>query len=325
MSRSGLSVLVTGANGFVGSHLTEALLARGHHVRCMVRRTSDLAHIGHLPVEWVNGDVCDADCLHQACQGIDIVCHCAALTRAVEYEESDVGKDILRKLLENARIAREERIPICQDTGLAILFVELGHGAMVTGDLYQALEEGVRKGYEEGFLRKSVCDPFTRKNTGDNTPMIVHLDLVSGDQLKIWVVPKGGGSENMSRLFMLTPSRGRQGIIDSVVQAVDEAASNPCPPVIVGVGIGGTAEKAMALAKKSLLRKVGEPNTDPEVAELEKELLKRINSLGIGPQGFGGRTTALAVNIEVFPAHIASMPLAVNMQCHAARHKEAII
>jgi fumarate hydratase subunit alpha len=195
------------------------------------------------------------------------------------------------------------------------------------GDLYSAVNEGVRRGYGEGYLRKSmVRQPFSaRNNTGDNSPAVIHADIVPGDRLKIIVAPKGGGSENMSKLHMLTPAAGRQGIIDAVVRTVDEAGSNPCPPVIVGVGIGGTAEKAMKLARKALLRKTGEPSADPEVAELEKELLERINSLGIGPQGLGGRITALAVHIDVYPAHIASLPLAINMQCHAARHKEAIL
>jgi len=251
-----------------------------------------------------------------------------ALKRARDTEESPVSQQTLDRILDNAKLAGEEQLAICQDCGTAVVFLEIGQDVHIGGgDLYEAVNEGVRQGYEKGYLRKSMAgQPFSKRiNTKDNTPAIIHTDIVPGDKLKIIVAPKGGGSENMSRLFMLTPSRGRQGIIDSVVQAVDEAGSNPCPPVIVGVGIGGTAEKAMALAKKSLLRKVGEPNTDPEVAELEQELLKRVNSLGIGPQGFGGRNTALAVNVEVFPAHIASLPLAVNIQCHAARHKEATI
>lgn len=251
-----------------------------------------------------------------------------ALKLARDTDESPVAQQTLDQILENAKLAGEEQLAICQDCGTAVVYLEVGQDVHITGgDLYEMVNEGVRQGYEQGYLRKSMAgQPFSKRvNTKDNTPAVIHTDIVPGDKLKIVVAPKGGGSENMSRLFMLTPSRGRRGIIDSVVQAVDEAGSNPCPPVIVGVGIGGTAEKAMALAKKSLMRKVGEPNTDPEVAELEKELLKRINSLGIGPQGFGGRTTALAVNIEVFPAHIASMPLAINLQCHAARHKEAII
>ena len=249
-----------------------------------------------------------------------------ALARGAEAEESESGREIFRQLLENARIAREELIPMCQDCGLVVVFVELGQDVhLVGGSLAEAIQEGVRQGYGEGYLRKSLCHPLTRANTGDNTPAVIHTEIVPGDHLRLIVVPKGGGSENMSRLVMLTPAAGRQGIIDAVVKAVDEAGSNPCPPIIVGVGIGGTAERTMELAKKALLRKVGEPSPDAEVAELEKELLKRINALGIGPQGFGGRITALAVHVETFPAHIASMPLAINMQCHAARHKEAIL
>ena len=245
-----------------------------------------------------------------------------------QSEESPLGQQTLDQILDNAKLAQEEEMAICQDCGVAVVYLEVGQDVHVTGgDLYEAVEEGVRQGYEQGYLRKSMVNqPFSaRVNTRDNTPAVIHTDIVPGDKLKIIVMPKGGGSENMSRLFMLTPARGRQGIIDSVVQAVDEAGSNPCPPVIVGVGIGGTAEKAMSLAKKALLREIGKNNPDPEVAEVEKELLQRINALGIGPQGFGGRTTALGVHVEVFPAHIASMPMAVNLQCHAARHKEAVL
>jgi fumarate hydratase subunit alpha len=251
-----------------------------------------------------------------------------ALQKARQTEESPLGQHTLDQILDNARLAKEEEMAICQDCGVAVVYLEIGQDVHVTGgDLYEAANEGVRQGYDKGYLRKSmVKQPFSaRVNTKDNTPAVIHTAIVPGDKLKITVMPKGGGSENMSRLFMLTPSQGRQGVIDSVVQAVDEAGSNPCPPVVVGVGIGGTAEKAMAIAKKSLLRPVGEANPDPEVAELEKELLQRINALGIGPQGLGGRTTALSVHIEAFPSHIASLPLAVNLQCHAARHKEAIL
>lgn len=255
--------------------------------------------------------------------GDDVV---QALESALEYEESNVGKDILKKLLENASIAREEGIPMCQDTGVAVLFVELGQGVSVKeGSLYQALEEGIRRGYKEGFLRKSVCHPFTRENTGDNTPIIVHLDLVSGDKLKIWVVPKGGGSENMSRLFMLLPSAGWAGVKEKIVQTVVEAGPNPCPPTIVGVGIGGNFEQSAILAKKSLLRVLGTPNPDPELDEIEQELLTEINKTGVGPQGLGGRVTSLAVHILMMPCHIASLPLAVNIQCHASRHVEVVL
>lgn len=252
----------------------------------------------------------------------------SALRQGRKNEESLLGRQTLDQILANAKLAQEEKLAICQDCGVAVVYLEVGQEVHVTGgDLYEAVNEGVRQGYEQGYLRQSMArQPFSaRVNTADNTPAVIHTEIVPGDKLRIIVMPKGGGAENMSRLFMLTPAQGRQGIIDSVIQTVDEAGSNPCPPVIVGVGIGGTAEKAMSLAKKVLLRRVGESNPDPEVAELEKELLKRINSLGIGPEGFGGRTTALAVHVEVFPAHIASLPLGINMQCYAARHKEVIL
>lgn len=251
-----------------------------------------------------------------------------AINRAFQSEESPVAKEILKQIIENAAIASKEQIPLCQDCGVAVIFLELGQDAhVVGGDLDTAINEGVKQAYNEGYLRKSMVNkPFSsRINTKDNTPAVIYTDIVPGDKLKITVVPKGGGAENMSRLGMLKPAAGRQGIVDLVVKSVDEAGANPCPPVIVGVGIGGTAEKALLLAKKALLRKVGEPNPDPEVAELEKELLEKINALGIGPMGYGGRTTALAVHVEVFPAHLASMPVAVNLNCHSSRHKEAII
>ncbi len=251
-----------------------------------------------------------------------------ALKRARDKEESPLGRQVLDQILENASIAKGEKIPICQDCGTAVVFLKLGQDVHITGgDLYTAVEEGVRQGYSEGYLRKSiVSQPFSaRANTKDNTPAVIHLEMVRGDRLKITVMPKGGGSENMSRLGMLTPAKGRQGVIDFVVRSVLEAGSNPCPPVIVGVGIGGTADKATILAKKALLRKIGEPHADPEMAELEREILERVNSLGIGPEGFGGRTTALAVHAEVFPTHIAMLPVAVNLQCHAARHKETVL
>ncbi len=252
----------------------------------------------------------------------------AALRQAREAEESSVGREVLDRILENAELSVKEGIPLCQDTGTAVVFLELGQEAhIVGGDLYTAVNEGVRQAYDKGYLRKSmVRQPFSaRVNTKDNTPVVIYTDIVPGDKLKITTLPKGAGAENMTRLAMLTPSRGRQGIIDFVVNAVDEAGSNPCPPIIVGVGIGGTAERTVMLAKRALVRKVGEPSPDAEVAELEKELLQRINKLGIGPMGYGGRVTALAVHIEVFPAHIGSMPVAVNLQCHSARHKEAIL
>ncbi len=235
---------------------------------------------------------------------------------------------MLEQILQNADIAAKEQIPLCQDCGAAVVFVELGQEVHITGgDMVTAINEGVKQAYNEGYLRKSmVKQPFSaRVNTKDNTPAIIYTDIVPGDKVKITVVPKGGGAENMSRLGMLTPAAGRKGVVDLVLDAVDKAGSNPCPPIIVGVGIGGTAEKTLQLAKKSLLRKVGEHNPDPEVAELERELLEKVNNLGIGPMGYGGRTTALAVNVEVFPAHIASMPVAVNLNCHSSRHKEAVL
>ncbi|MBL7125393.1 MAG: fumarate hydratase [Dehalococcoidales bacterium] len=252
----------------------------------------------------------------------------AALKQAQQDEESPLGKEVLGQLLENARIAKEEHLPLCQDCGTAVVFLEIGQEThIIGGDLYAAVEEGVRQGYSQGYLRKSiVSQPFSaRINTGDNTPPIIHTEIVPGDQLKITVMPKGSGAENMSRLAMLKPSDGRQGIIDLVVRTVDEAGGNPCPPLIVGLGIGGTSEKAMLLAKKALLRPVAKPNPDPETSEFEKEILSRINDLGIGPLGFGGRITALAVHAEVRPTHIASLPVAVNLQCHSARHKETTL
>ena len=251
-----------------------------------------------------------------------------SLKRAKDKEESPLGRQVLEQILENAGIAKGERIPLCQDCGTAVVFLELGQDAHIAGDdLYAAVDEGVRQAYGQGYLRKSmVSQPFSaRVNTKDNTPPVIHAEIVGGDNLRITVMPKGGGSENMSRLTMLKPAEGRQAVIDFVVRAVEESGGNPCPPVIVGVGIGGTADKTVTLAKKALLRPVGEPNPDPEVAELERDILERVNSSGIGPQGLGGSTTALAVHAEVFPAHIASLPAAVNLQCHSARHKEAVL
>jgi fumarate hydratase subunit alpha len=252
----------------------------------------------------------------------------ASLNQACDTEESPIGREVLNRILENAAIAANERTPLCQDTGTAVVFLELGQDAhVVGGDLYNAVNEGVRQGYNEGYLRKSIVkQPFSnRVNTRDNTPAIIHTDIVAGDRLSIIVMPKGGGAENMTRLAMLRPASGRQGVIEFVVTTIDEAGSNPCPPVTVGVGVGGTAEKAVLLAKRALLRKIGDANPDAEIAKLEKEILLRINNLGIGPMGFGGRNTALAVHVEVFPTHIASLPVAVNLQCHSVRHKEAIL
>jgi fumarate hydratase subunit alpha len=248
-----------------------------------------------------------------------------AFDRAMEKEDSPLGVEILKELKENARIAREEKVPICQDTGFAVVFVELGQDIhLVGGNLNEAIHEGVRQGYQDGYLRKSLCHPFTRKNTGDNTPAIIHTEIVPGEKVKMTIAPKGGGSENMSRVVMLTPSDGVEGIKRFVVQRVKESSSNPCPPTIVGVGIGGTFEQAALLAKKSLLRTLGSKNPDPDLDKLESEILTEINQLGIGPQGLGGRTTSLAVHVLMMPCHIASFPLAVNIQCHAQRHKEVI-
>jgi fumarate hydratase subunit alpha len=252
----------------------------------------------------------------------------SALKEAREKEESPLAKDILDKLIENAEIAREERLPLCQDCGTAVIFLEIGQDVhIIGGDLNAAITEGVRQGYTQGYLRKSiVSQPFSaRVNTGDNTPPVTHIKIVPGSQLKITVMPKGSGAENMSRLAILKPGAGSKGIIDLVVRTVDEAGGNPCPPLIIGLGIGGTAEKAMLLAKEALLRKIGEPNPNPEVALLENEILTKVNALGIGPLGFGGTTTALAVHAEAIPTHIACLPVAVNLQCHSARHREVIL
>ena len=251
-----------------------------------------------------------------------------ALRDAREREESPSSRDILEKLLENAELAPREMIPLCQDTGLAVVFIELGQDVhLVGGDLCEAVNEGVRRGYRDGYLRKSVVSqPFTaRVNTGDNTPADLWVEIVPGEKVKVSVLPKGGGSENMSRLTVLTPAMGRKGIIDYVASVVDDAGGNPCPPLVVGVGIGGTTEKTMMLAKKSLLRPVGEASPDPDNAALERDLLRRINDLGVGALGYGGTVTALAVHVESFPCHIASLPVAVNLQCHSARRGTATI
>jgi fumarate hydratase subunit alpha len=258
----------------------------------------------------------DANCL----LGDDVV---QALKDGLKVEESPTGKDILSQLLDNEQIARKEMVPICQDTGWAVIWVEMGSGARVQGgELYDAIQQGVAKGYLDGYLRKSIVeDPLRRKNTGTNTPAIIYTDIVPGDQLKIVIQPKGGGSENMSEVKMLSAADGADGIAKFVLDRVWRSQANPCPPVIVGVGIGGTFEKCAMLAKHSLLRKIGSTHPDPLYAKMESELLERINRLGIGPQGLGGRVTALAVFIEAFPCHIATMPCAVNINCHAARHR----
>ena len=249
-----------------------------------------------------------------------------ALITARSVEKSSLGRIVLDQILENARIAAEEKVPICQDCGMAIVFLELGAELEITGgNLYAAIDEGVRRGYKEGYLRKSICHPFTRKNTGDNTPAMIYIDVVPGNKLKIRFCPKGAGSENMSAIKMLSPSDGIEGVKKFAIETVKSAGSNPCPPIIVGVGIGGTFERVPLLAKKALLRPFGSKNSDSELAALEDELLEKINCLGIGPAGLGGSTTALSVHIEMLPCHIASLPVAININCHAARHKEVTI
>ena len=236
------------------------------------------------------------------------------------------AKEILERIIENYQIADEKDQPICQDTGMACVFLKIGQEVHIQGDLNEAIHEGVRQGYTEGFLRKSVVrDPLDRVNTKDNTPAMIYYDLVPGDKLEITVAPKGFGSENMSRIKMLRPSDGVEGVKEFVLQTVEEAGPNPCPPIVVGVGIGGTSDKAALMAKQALMRSVEERNAVPYYAELEQELLEKVNALGIGPQGFGGKTTALCVNIEKFPTHIAGLPVAVNINCHVTRHKKEVI
>lgn len=248
------------------------------------------------------------------------------LKKGRDTEESPVGREILDQILENAEIAASERVPLCQDTGFAAIFIEMGNDVFIEGDLNAAVDEGVRQGYADGYLRKSiVSDPLRRTNTGDNTPAALTVEFVPGDELTITIAPKGGGSENMSMARLFAPAAGRDGIVDFVVNRVKESGSNPCPPVVVGVGIGGTFDLCARLAKKALLRHLGERHPDPFYAEMEEEILEKVNNLGIGPMGLGGRVTALDAHIEFYPCHIASLPVAVNMQCHAARHKTATI
>jgi fumarate hydratase subunit alpha len=249
-----------------------------------------------------------------------------ALKKAEKQEVSPIGREVLGQIIENVHIASSERVAICQDTGVAVVFLEMGGDLHIRGNLEEAINEGVRRGYQEGYLRNSmVKSPLNRINTGDNTPAVIHLRIVPGDRLKIIVAPKGAGSENMSTVKMLKPSDGLKGIKEFVIRTVDQAGANPCPPVIVGIGLGGTLEKAALLAKQALLRPIDDHHSDPDIARLEGELLEDINKLGIGPQGLGGSTTALAVKIEIFPCHIASFPVAVNLNCHVARHGEVII
>jgi fumarate hydratase subunit alpha len=248
-----------------------------------------------------------------------------AIRKAREAEESPLGREILDVILENHEISEKNDMPLCQDTGFAVVFLEIGQDVHLTGGyLEDAINEGVRRGYKDGYLRKSIVDDpsMDRKNTGDNTPAVIHTRIVPGEKVHVVFAPKGGGSENMSEVRMMTAADGIEGIKDFVVERVRKSGGNPCPPIVVGVGVGGTFEKCAYLAKKAVLRPLGEHNPDPRYAEVEEELLRRINDLGIGPAGFGGRTTALGVNVETFPCHIASMPVAVNIQCHASRHKQ---
>lgn len=242
-------------------------------------------------------------------------------------EESPVGKNVLEQIIKNDDIAATDKVPMCQDTGLVVIFLEVGTEVKVEGDIYAAIQEGVRRGYDKGYLRKSVVKhPFDRVNTKDNTPAVIHTKLVPGsDQVKIIVAPKGGGSENMSTVKMLKPADGIEGVKKLVVETIKNAGGNPCPPIIVGVGVGGSFEKAALLAKEALMRNVDDSSTDPINAKLEDELLELINNTGVGPLGLGGRTTALAVKVETHPCHIASLPVAININCHAARHKEVVL
>lgn len=250
-----------------------------------------------------------------------------AFKEKLKTETSPVGKEVLKTLIENARIAKEERLPICQDTGMAIVFLEIGQDVHIAGgDLETAVNEGVRQGYKEGYLRKSVVKhPVARGNTGDNTPAVIHARIVPGDRVKITVAPKGFGSENMSFVKMCTPTAGYEGVKQFVVECVKKAGGNPCPPIVVGVGIGGTFEKAALMAKQALTRKLGEKSPEAEIAKLEAELLEAVNKTGVGPQGLGGSTTALAVHVNHFPTHIAGMPVAVNICCHAYRHGVKVV
>lgn len=250
-----------------------------------------------------------------------------AIEEAEKNEKWPIANNILNKILENSQIAAAEKMPICQDTGMACVFVDIGQDVHITGgSLEEAINEGVRQGYAEGFLRKSVVkDPLHRVNTNDNTPALIYYNMVPGDKVKITVAPKGFGSENMSRIAMLKPSDGLEGVKNFVLETVRMAGPNPCPPIVIGVGIGGSFDKAAYLAKKALIRPVNENNTDEFYSNLEKELLEEVNKIGIGPQGFGGKTTALALNIETYPTHIAGLPVAVNINCHATRHKERVL
>jgi fumarate hydratase subunit alpha len=283
----------------------------------MAKRTLNTSEITDRLAEMCGAASCELD--------EDLI---GALTEGLRKEESPVGKQILEQILENAKISRNTRLPSCQDTGFAVVFLEIGQDVCLEGpELSEAVYEGVRRGYEKYYLRKSIVDDpaVSRKNTRDNTPAVIHTEIVKGDRVKIVLAAKGGGSENMSAVAMLKPADGIQGVRKFVVDTVKKAGGNPCPPIIVGVGVGGTFEKCALLAKKALLRPLGSHNPDERYATLEKELLAEINATGIGPQGLGGRVTALGVHVETFPCHIASLPAAVNINCHASRHKEVII
>ncbi len=280
--------------------------------------------VREIPVETITQTVRDLFLAANRELGPDVR---QALACAVEEEVSPLGRYVLEKIIENSEVACEDGLPLCQDTGLAVVFAEVGQEVhLVGGDFNAAIQEGVRQAYREGYLRKSLCDPLSRQNTGDNTPAVIFVEIVAGDRLQLIAMPKGGGSENMSRSAMLTPAVGEAGIRAFVVDCVRRAGSNPCPPVVVGVGIGGSLEMSGLLAKKALLRPLGTANpADERLAVMERELLAEINRLGIGPQGYGGRVTALAVMAEMRPCHIASLPVTVNIQCHVVRHREAVI
>ncbi len=283
----------------------------------MARRTVQVSEIAEKLSELCASASCELD--------DDLI---SALEKGLEIEESPTGKQILGQILENAKISRETKLPSCQDTGFAVVFLEIGQDVCLEGgDLTEAINEGVRKGYERAYLRKSIVDDpaIDRKNTRDNTPAVIHTEIVKGDKVKVTLAAKGGGSENMSGVAMLKPADGIEGVKKFVVEKVRQAGGNPCPPVVIGVGVGGTFEKCALLAKKALLRPIGSRNSDERYAKLEEELLSEINASGVGPQGLGGRVTALGVQVETFPCHIASLPVAVNVNCHASRHKEAII
>lgn len=274
-----------------------------------------------------------ADCIEETVRELFLSACCVIgddvmhlLRESLDQEESSFGREVLRQLIENDELAMKKHLPICQDTGMAVVFMDVGQDVhIVGGDVNEAINRGVRRAYREGCFRASVLSPIERINTRDNTPAIIHVRFVPGDRVTITAAPKGFGSENMSRLWMLTPAQGIDGVKNAIVETVRLAGGNPCPPVVVGVGIGGTAEYAMLMAKRSLTRDCGKASPDPAIASLEREMLERINRLGIGPQGLGGRITALAVHIEQAPTHIAGLPVAINMQCHAARHKTAVI